>query len=85
MLSGEAFLEQHITHKLFSASCQSTSRREELKRLKKGESKFLVEHVQVSAVGFCPQRSNAHVHARTYAIQTDVDSSIYANRETHTC
>lgn len=34
-------------------------------KLKKGESKFLVKHVQVSAVGFCPQRPHAHVHART--------------------
>lgn len=95
MLSGEAFLEQwlmwcpkchgfHITHKLFSASCQSTSRREELKRLKKGESKFLVEHVQVSAVGFCPQRPNAHVHARTYTQFRQTWILVYTLTEKHT-
>lgn len=95
MLSGEAFLEQwlmwcpkchgfHITHKLFSASCQSTSRREELKSLKKGESKFLVEHVQVSAVGFCPQRPHAHVHARTCTQFRQTWILVYTLTEKHT-
>lgn len=97
MLSGEAFLEQwlmwcpkchgfHVTHKLFSASCQSTSRREE--KLKKGGIKVFSRTCASVCCWFLStetSRTRACAHMHMHAIQTDVDSSIYANRETHTC
>lgn len=53
-------------------------------KLKKGESKFLVEHVQVSAVGFCPQRPYAHMHARTYTQFRQMWILVYTLTEKHT-